>query len=169
MDILNQYSYFFIGLGIVVGITLVLRYFDISRRIISAAVVGLVVLILMGFLLLRPGTNDIQDVASARDLIQNGRPTMLEFFSNYCAGCMAVRPVVDALKNDIQDEFDVLRVDIHSDAGRELRQQFAFSYTPEFILFNQNGEEVWRDHVPPGERELGLVTVDDSAISLETP
>ena len=169
MDILNQYSYFVISLGILAGIILVLRYFSVSRRVIFSAVLGLAALILIGFFLLRPGFSDVNDVATARNIIQNGRPTMLEFFSNYCAGCMAVRPVVEELVSDIEGEFNVIRVDIHSDTGRELRQQLAFSYTPEFILFNQNGEEVWRAHVPPGETELELAHQEQTAVSLETP
>jgi thiol-disulfide isomerase/thioredoxin len=169
MDLLNQYSYLFISLGILAGIVLVLRYFGVSRQIISTAVLGLAGLILVGFFLLRPGFSDVNDIAEARNILQNGRPTMLEFFSNYCAGCMAVRPVVDNLVADIEDEFNIIRIDIHSEAGRELRQQLAFSYTPEFVLFDQNGEEVWRAHVPPGESELELAQRDQAAVSLEAP
>jgi hypothetical protein len=60
-----------------------------------------------------------------------------------------MRPTVDALIADIGADFNVLRVNIHTDAGRELSEQLGFNFTPEFLLLNADGQEVWRDHIPP--------------------
>ena len=81
----------------------------------------------------------------------------MEFFSNYCAGCLAIRPVVDSLIEDMDDTINVLRIDIHTDTGRDLREQYNFSYTPEFLLLDNQGNEVWRSHSPPTEDQLSIV------------
>jgi thiol-disulfide isomerase/thioredoxin len=157
MSIFNQYSYVIISLiALVVGAVLVRRY-TASARIAAAGVATLAALLLAGYFLLRPGAGDVQNADTAYALIENsGRPTVVEFFSNYCAGCLAVRPLVDQLAAEIADEFNFVRVDIHSDVGRVLRDRYRFSYTPEFIVFDPTGREVWRAHVPPDVTALDL-------------
>lgn len=155
--IFNQYSYVVISLVVLAATILVLRYFLTNWRIISTAVIGLLVLIIAGFLLLRPGFSDVDNLSLAEAMIQNGKPTFMEFFSNYCAGCLAIRPVVDSLTKDIGNDFNIMRIDIHTNTGRELREQFDFSYTPEFLLLDTRGNAVWRSHSPPTEDQLSSV------------
>lgn len=159
-SIFNQYSYIVISLVVLAATILVLRYFLSSWRVISAAVSGLLILMIAVFLLLRPGLSDTDSLSAAQAIIRNGKPTFVEFFSNYCAGCLAIRPVVDALAEDIDDAFNILRVDIHTSAGRELRQQYDFSYTPEFLLLDSQGREVWRSHSPPTQDQLSAVQIE---------
>lgn len=70
--------------------------------------------------------------------------------------CLAARPAVDGIVNNIQGDFNILRVDIHTDIGRMLRENLNFSFTPEFVLFNDQGVEVWRGHTPPTPEQLAL-------------
>lgn len=170
MSVLNQYSYIIISLIALGASLVVMRYFLVSRRAISTTLIGLSVLMLMGFLLLRPGMSDVNSVETAEDIIRNGNPTLLEFFSNYCAGCLAIRPVVDAISDEISGEFNILRVDIHSPTGRELRELYNFSFTPEFILFNRGGQEIWRSHTPPTSNDLALASGSGgiSGVSMES-
>src|SRR5690606_15648228 len=92
----------------------------------------------------------VNSIEAAEALISNGKPTFLEFFSNYCTGCVAIRPTVDQAVENLKADFNILRVDIHTETGRNLRENLGFSYTPEFIIFDKTGEEIWRDHsLPP--------------------
>jgi hypothetical protein len=50
-------------------------------------------------------------------------------------------------------------VDIHTDFGRTLRERYGFSFTPEFVLFDSAGSEIWRSHTPPSETELEQASV----------
>jgi thiol-disulfide isomerase/thioredoxin len=156
-QIFNQYSYLLISLFVIVVTMLVLWRSGVRRRVFAGTVAAFVVFAVSGYLLLRPGISDVDSVAQAQATINNGKPTFLEFFSNYCAGCLALRPSVDLLAAEIDAEFNILRVDIHTDFGRELRQNFRFTYTPEFVLLDRNGEEVWRAHtIPPRDQVLAL-------------
>jgi thiol-disulfide isomerase/thioredoxin len=156
-SIFNQYSYVVISVVVLAATILVLRYFLSNWRVISAAVTGLLILMIAGFLLLRPGFSDVENLSAAEAMIQNGRPTFMEFFSNYCAGCLAIRPVVDSIASDIGDTFNILRVDIHTETGRDLREHYNFSYTPEFLLLDTQGRAVWRSHSPPTQDQINLV------------
>lgn len=158
MNILNQFSYIIISAIVMVASIVLLRRYAVDRRLMSAVVVALVILSLSGFLLLRPGASDVDSASATRAMIDNGRPTLLEFFSNYCAGCLALRPAVDLLASDIEDEFNILRIDIHTDFGREIRNQFDFTFTPEFILFDHTGQEIWRDHTLPPREQVNMLS-----------
>lgn len=156
MALLNQFSYVLIGFSAAAGVALLLRLWRWSwlKSLAAAAVVAL---LFSGiWIFVRPGSSDVDNVQAAEATLTNGRPTLVEFFSNYCMGCVAVRPAVDALVERIQDRFNILRVDIHTPFGRALRERYTFSYSPEFVLFNTQGQEVWRAHVPPTDEHLAL-------------
>lgn len=158
-QIFNQYSFVFITLAIILLSYLILQRYIANKRLLTGTMVLICGLGLAVMFLLRPGLSDVDDSSAFQQNLENGRPTFLEFFSNYCAGCLALRPSVDLLVADIQDEVNVLRIDIHSDLGLELREDYAFSYSPEFILFDRTGQEVWRDHsLPQSEQIIALIT-----------
>lgn len=56
-----------------------------------------------------------------------------------------MKPVVDGLEKEMSDRLTVIRVDIHTKAGREIARQHEFQYTPTFILFDEDGNERWRE------------------------
>ncbi len=56
---------------------------------------------------------------------------------------MAAKPIVDGLEAEFAGQLNVLRVDVQSAAGKELAWQFG-ALTPTFILFDAQGEELWR-------------------------
>lgn len=153
MSFLNQFSYVIISLVVIAASLVLLRRYRASRRLMAAVAVVLVAFSMGGFFLLRPGPSDVDSTSAAQATIQNGKPTLIEFFSNYCAGCLALRPAVDLLASDLDGQFDLLRIDIHTEFGREIRTSFGFTYTPEFVLLDRNGDEVWRAHTLPS-REL---------------
>jgi len=157
MNILNQFSYPLIILSVVIGIFIIARrFYKIKLPYIVIGEAIFVVVALGIFFVLRPGTSTVSSSDIAFDLINNGKPTFVEFFSNYCSACLALEPTVDQLAAEIESDFDILRVDIHTPFGRELRRHYEFSFTPEFVLFNADGEEVWRAHTPPNNSQLEM-------------
>lgn len=162
MDIANQYSFVLISLAgilILLGVARILLHLRWRNVFISGALLG--VIAVAGFFTLRPGASDVDTLDEAELILSNGNPTLLEFFSNYCAGCIGVRPAVDNLVSNIRDRysdsFNVLRIDIHTAFGRTLRERYGFSFTPEFILLDGAGHEIWRSHGPPDFATLSLV------------
>lgn len=160
MSVFNQFSYVLISAVVLVASVALLRRYNVDRRMIAVFTVAVIALSVSGALLLRPGNSDVDSVQMARETINNGKPTLLEFFSNYCAGCLAVRPAVDLLAAEFEQELNVVRIDIHSELGREIRQEWGFTYTPEFILLDRNGQEVWREHTLPTREQLATFALN---------
>lgn len=160
MYIANQFSYVLFALGTLVVVLAVLRWRHVAWRSTLIAALVLALVFTGGFLAFRVGASDVASVGAAQAQIGNGKPTFLEFYSNFCAGCMAARPAVDELVTAMGDTFNVLRIDIHTAVGRELRAIYGFTYSPEFVLFAADGSELWRANSPPSAAELDQATTN---------
>lgn len=51
---------------------------------------------------------------------------------------------MDRLERNLAGRADVVRLNIHEPVGQAFTEALGFQYTPTFILFDSNGEEVWR-------------------------
>jgi len=56
-----------------------------------------------------------------------------------------MKPVVDELDNELMDQLLIIRLNIQEDVGRELAPLYDFEFTPTFIFFDGDGNELWRD------------------------
>jgi thiol-disulfide isomerase/thioredoxin len=131
MQFFNHYSVPIIGMLIFVSVFLVVR-----RRRQWFVLAGVMAVYIVAYLALRPVAHPLMQVA--------GKPLLLEVQSPYCLGCVALKPAVDRLENELRDKLVVRRVDIQSDEGRQLVKQYDIEFTPTFILFNAAGREQWR-------------------------
>lgn len=56
-----------------------------------------------------------------------------------------MKPIVDGLEQELQGRVLFIRVNVQEQAGRELAALYDFQYTPTFIYFDAQGNEVWRE------------------------
>lgn len=62
---------------------------------------------------------------------------------------------------DIQrHEIDVLLLDIHTSLGRDLLSRFGFEFTPTYLIYHGDGEEIFRSNTLPTVNEI--ITIVDS-------
>ena len=140
----NQFSFLlFVVPSVLFGVVLLLRY---KRTPLRLTVAALMLLVLgVGYFLLRPGEASGQAEQVEVLLVQPAtRPVLLEIYSNYCIACLRAEPVVDSLQAEWGDSVEVVRLNIHEPRSSELAARFNFQFTPTFILFTPDGEEVWR-------------------------
>lgn len=74
-------------------------------------------------------------------LIQENKPTLVDFFATWCGPCRIQGPILEDVKKRVGDEANIIKVDI--DANRELAIQYRVQSVPTLIMF-KNGEAVWR-------------------------
>jgi thioredoxin-related protein len=68
--------------------------------------------------------------------------------------CLRLKPIVDGLAMQIEADFTFLRLDIQSEVGNALADQIGFRSTPQFVLLDATGAEVWRGNGVPGNEQL---------------
>ena len=52
---------------------------------------------------------------------------------------------MDELENNLMDRIVIIRVNVQEKVGRELAPIYNLSFTPTFIYFDSEGNELWRE------------------------
>lgn len=55
-----------------------------------------------------------------------------------------IKPVVDELEKETEDQLYIIRLNIQETTGMELAPVYDFEFTPTFIFFDAEGNELWR-------------------------
>jgi hypothetical protein len=70
-------------------------------------------------------------------------------------GCMRDLSTVRGYLPDIQHhEIDVLLLDIHTLPGRDVLGRFGFEFTPTYLIYHGDGEEIFRSNTLPMVNEI---------------
>lgn len=81
------------------------------------------------------------ELAAFDKVLRDTRPTLLEFYSENCGVCMAMRPAMDRLESDAGHRLQILRVNVKDPIGRQLAERYRVTFTPSFLLFNSYGSK----------------------------
>ena len=74
-------------------------------------------------------------------LIQESKPTLVDFFATWCGPCRMQGPILEDVKKRVGDTANIIKIDI--DQNQRLAAQYNVRSVPTLILF-KNGEAVWR-------------------------
>lgn len=74
-------------------------------------------------------------------LIQEDKPTLVDFFATWCGPCKMQAPILEQVKKNVGDKANIIKVDI--DKNEELARKYNVQSIPTLIMF-KNGEAVWR-------------------------
>jgi thiol-disulfide isomerase/thioredoxin len=142
--LINQYSaiWFAVLLVGIIGYFL-LRKQPRWREFLALGV--LIISLLLVWNALRPRQTPLMsDEQKISAEIGQGQPVLLEFQSPYCAACVAAKPTVDKVETEYSNQLKVIRLNVQDPVGRELARSYDFQFTPTFIFFNGQGDELWR-------------------------
>ena len=70
-----------------------------------------------------------------REVLLSERPTLVDFYADWCGPCRAMGPVVDALANDLEGRANVVKVNV--DESPELADQYGVQSIPTFIVVRE--------------------------------
>lgn len=76
-----------------------------------------------------------------QEMIQSGKPVLVDFFAEWCGPCKIMAPVLKQVKTAVGDDASIIKVDV--DKSPQAANDYQVQGVPTFILF-KNGKPVWR-------------------------
>lgn len=76
--------------------------------------------------------------------LADGRPTLLEFYADWCEACRAMAPSMEALERRHRGELDVVLLNVDNPRWQPELERFAVNGIPQLDLFDAGGQPVGR-------------------------
>jgi thioredoxin 1 len=85
--------------------------------------------------------SEVTDSSFEKDVLQAGKPVLVDFWAAWCAPCRMLAPTIDAIAEQFGDSAAVVKVNV--DDNTSTAQRYGIKGIPTLILFS-GGKEVER-------------------------
>ena len=96
-------------------------------------------------------------MSNFNDIINSEKPVLVDFFATWCGPCQMLLPVLNKVKDSLQDRITIIKIDV--DKNQELAQKQQVRGVPTMMLF-QNGKQLWRQSGVLTKEEIINVILD---------
>ncbi|MBW7869776.1 MAG: thioredoxin [Flavobacteriia bacterium] len=76
---------------------------------------------------------EVTDSTFAKEVLESGKPAMVDFWATWCGPCRMVAPTVEELSNEYGEQVVIAKVDV--DNNQEVAAEFGIRNIPTLLFF----------------------------------
>lgn len=98
--------------------------------------------------------------------LSNGKPTLMEFYANWCTSCQAMTPELQTLKQSYHDRVNFVMLNVDNSKWLPEILKYQVDGIPHFVFLNQTGEAIAQ---AIGEQPTSILEANLVALSSNSP
>lgn len=90
--------------------------------------------------------------------LANGRPTLVEFYADWCEACRAMAPAMEAIERRLEGKLDVVLLNVDNPRWQAELDRYEVNGIPQLDLFDAGGAHVGRSVGARSAADLDALT-----------
>ena len=80
-------------------------------------------------------TLNVTDENFENEVIKSSKPTIVDFWAEWCGPCKMLTPILEELSNEMKNEINVVKVNL--DENQDLAMKYSIRSIPTLLLFKE--------------------------------
>jgi thiol-disulfide isomerase/thioredoxin len=138
--------------------------FNLRNLILAVTAIALSLAIFLGFQTQSHSVSLEAQAAQAIPMdraVRNGKPTLTEFYANWCSSCQAMAPKIAQVKQKFGDSVNFVMLNVDNNKWLPEVLRYRVDGIPHFVFLDRKGEAIAQTL---GEQPLGIMEANLNAL-----